>query len=64
MKLSCTNGTSVEPLPRFEVRQVPAIGNNPPTANITYPDPLHSDQTGSLPLAPGERCTATLSTKS
>jgi hypothetical protein len=64
MKVSCTNGTSVEPVPRFEVRQVPAVGSNAPTAMISYPDPLHPDQTGTLTLAPGERCTATLSTKS
>lgn len=63
MRISCTNGISVEPLAHFEVRQVPAIGPNPPSASISYPDPLHRDQTGSLTLAPGERCTATISTK-
>jgi hypothetical protein len=64
MKIACSRGTSVEPLPKFEVRQVPAIGSNAPSALLSYPDPLHPDQTGTLTLAPGERCAVTPSTKS
>lgn len=64
MKVSCTNGTSVEPISRFEVRQTPAVGSKPAGVTIQYPDPMHSDQTGALTLAPGDRCTATFSTKS
>jgi len=64
LKISCSNGTSVEPVPRFEVRQTPAVGSKPPGVTIQYPDPLHSDQTGTLTLAPGDRCNASFSTKS
>jgi len=57
MKVACTRGTSIQPLTRLEVRQVPAVGTTAPTAILLYPDPLHSDQTGTLTLGPGERCT-------
>jgi hypothetical protein len=63
MKLSCSRGTSVEPLTRLEIRQVPAVGSTAPSATLTYPDPLHSDQTGTLTLGVGERCTLAPATK-
>jgi hypothetical protein len=63
MKVSCTRGTSVQPLTSLEIRQVPAVGAAPPTAMLSYPDPLHTDQTGTLTLGVGERCTVAPATK-
>jgi hypothetical protein len=63
MKISCSGGTSVQPLNRFQVDQVPPTPGKPPTAALTYRDPLHPDQTGTITLAPGEHCTVEPSTK-
>ena len=63
MKVSCTGGTSIQPLTRLELRQVPPTTTAPATATLSYPDPLHSDQTGTLTLGPGERCSVAPATQ-
>ena len=56
MKISCSGGSSVQPIAKLEVRQVPATAQTGASAQLIYPDPLHTTKSGTLTLAPGEHC--------